>query len=164
MLYQNISKTSFMLTVTSEIETERLGRALAEIVEPGTVIGLIGPLGAGKTRLSRAIAEALEVDPAVISSPTFVLIHEYDGTLPVYHFDAYRLPSADAFDALDAGDYWNIGGVCLVEWADRVFDRLPSDSWTARLELVEDDSRRITIELPNRPDLVARLSERLNPV
>ena len=153
-----------MLTVTSEIETERLGRALAEIVEPGTVIGLIGPLGAGKTRLSRAIAEALEVDPAAISSPTFVLIHEYDGTLPVYHFDAYRLPSADSFDALGAGDYWNIGGVCLVEWADRVLDRLPSDSWTARLELVEDDSRRITIELPNRPDLVARLSERLNPV
>ena len=79
------------IDLASEDETTRLGRAIAELVEPGVVIGLVGPLGAGKTRLVRAIAEALGVDPAAISSPTFVLIHEYEGRLPIYHFDAYRL-------------------------------------------------------------------------
>src|SRR6516165_5992323 len=77
----------------SEDETALLGRAIADVVEPGVVIGLVGPLGAGKTRLVRAIAEALGVDPDAISSPTFVLIQEYDGRLPVYHFDTYRLMS-----------------------------------------------------------------------
>lgn len=151
-------------TLVSEAETENLGRALARLVEPGTVIGLIGPLGAGKTRLSRAIAEALGVDPAAISSPTFMLINEYNGILPVYHFDAYRLPSADAFDDLGSADYWNAGGVCLVEWADRVLDRLPGDAWTIRFEPIAETERRLRIELPARPDLTARLSDSLSRV
>ena len=96
------------------------------MVAPGTVIGLVGPLGAGKTRLTRAIAEALGVDPGAIASPTFVLIHEYEGIIPVYHFDAYRLGGPDDFEALGASDYWDGGGVCLVEWADLVRDRLPA--------------------------------------
>src|SRR5689334_14978657 len=81
--------------LASEDDTARLGRAIAGVVEIGTVIGLVGPLGAGKTRLTRAIAEALGVEPDTISSPTFVLIQEYDGRLPVYHFDTYRLPSPE---------------------------------------------------------------------
>src|SRR5437763_1111140 len=91
------------IEVASEAETEALGRALAALAEPGTVIGLIGPLGAGKTRLARALAEALGVDPGAIASPTFVLIHEYAGRLPVVHIDVYRLPDADAFEALGVG-------------------------------------------------------------
>src|SRR5258707_15744190 len=105
------------IEVASEAETEELGRALAAVVEPGMVIGLIGPLGAGKTRLSRALAEALGVDPEAIASPTFVLIHECEGRIPVYHFDTYRLRSPEEFEALGAADYWSAGGVCLVEWA-----------------------------------------------
>src|SRR4051812_5587441 len=91
-----------IVELRSEFETDRLGRTLAELVESGTVVGLIGPLGAGKTRLTRAISEALGVDPGAIASPTFVLIHEYDGRIPVYHFDAYRLGGPDEFDALGA--------------------------------------------------------------
>ena len=102
------------------------GPALADLAEPGTVLGLIGPLGAGKTRLVRAIAESLGVDPAAIASPTFVLIHEYEGGIPVFHFDAYRLESAQAFEDLGVADYWNAGGICLVEWADRVLGLLPA--------------------------------------
>src|SRR6187455_2631640 len=111
-----VERTAAGLTieVEGEAETERVGRALAGVVGPGTVVGLIGPLGAGKTRLVRAVAEALGVDPGAIASPTFVLIHEYEGVLPVYHFDTYRLGGPDDFDALGASDYWGAGGVCLV--------------------------------------------------
>src|SRR5271168_1876378 len=102
------------IRISSEAGTERLGQALAEVVAPGVVIGLVGTLGAGKTRLVRAIAEAMGVDPGSIASPTFVLIHEYAGRLPIYHFDTYRLNDSEAFDALGAADYWTDGdGVCL---------------------------------------------------
>lgn len=132
-----------IVDLDSEEDTEALGRALAEIVEPDVVIGLIGPLGAGKTRLTRALAEALGVDPEAIASPTFVLIHEYEGRFPVYHFDTYRLKDPQEFDALGAAEYWSAGGVCLVEWADRVADRLPSDAWLVTIEPTGASSRRI---------------------
>lgn len=142
------TQTGLIVEVGSEEETDRLGQALAKFVKAGTVIGLIGPLGAGKTRLSRAIAEALGVDPGAIASPTFVLIHEYDGTIPVYHFDAYRLKNPDEFEALGVVDYWNGEGVCLVEWADRVAEQLPPSAWTVRIEPLNSSSRRFHIELP----------------
>jgi tRNA threonylcarbamoyladenosine biosynthesis protein TsaE len=138
-----------VIEVTSEAETDRLGAAVAAAVVPGTVIGLIGPLGAGKTRLARAIATALGVDPLAVSSPTFVLIHEYEGHLPVYHFDAYRLDGPEPFEALGVAEYWDAGGVCLVEWADRVASVLPESSWTVRIELTGHDSRRVSLSGPD---------------
>jgi tRNA threonylcarbamoyladenosine biosynthesis protein TsaE len=130
-----------ILRLNDESETEQLGHRLAsqalaalEAGAAGVVFGLVGPLGAGKTRLTRAIAESLGVDPAAISSPTFTLIHEYPGQVPVFHFDVYRLRSAAEFEDLGAADYWSAGGVCLVEWADRVSDLLPADATWIRLE------------------------------
>jgi tRNA threonylcarbamoyladenosine biosynthesis protein TsaE len=149
------------IELDSEGETARLGRAIAEIVDVGTIIGLVGPLGAGKTRLVRAIAEALGVEPDAISSPTFVLIQEYDGRLPVYHFDTYRLTSPSAFEDLGVDVYWD-SGVSLVEWADRVAGLLPEERWTIRLEPVGPTTRRARIEgPPARPELADRLAERL---
>jgi tRNA threonylcarbamoyladenosine biosynthesis protein TsaE len=136
------------LELSSEQETQRLGQVLADTAIPGTIIGLVGPLGAGKTRLARAIAERLGVDPAAIASPTFVLIHEYEGTIPVYHFDAYRLESAQAFEDLGVADYWNAGGLCLVEWADRVRGLLPEETWFVHIEPIDATRRRVTIEIP----------------
>ena len=129
-----------VVSIVDETETAALGRILAALMIAGDVIGLVGTLGAGKTRLSRAIAEALGVDPGVIASPTFVLIHEYESlTLPVYHFDAYRLESPAAFDALGAADYWIEGnGLCLIEWADLVKDRLPRHAWWVSIESTGD--------------------------
>jgi tRNA threonylcarbamoyladenosine biosynthesis protein TsaE len=136
---------TLVVEVASEEETDRVGRAIAETIRPGDVVGLEGPLGAGKTRLSRAIAEALGVDPEAIASPTFVLIHEYEGRLPVYHFDTYRLDDPEAFDALGVGDYFDGVGVCLVEWADRVADRLPPGSWRVRIEPTGPQGRRLRL-------------------
>jgi tRNA threonylcarbamoyladenosine biosynthesis protein TsaE len=151
-----------IVEVGSEAETDRLGRALAEAVGPGLVIGLVGPLGAGKTRLARAVAEGLGVDPGAIASPTFVLIHEYDGRLPVYHFDTYRLSSPEDFEALGVADYWQAGGVCLVEWADRVLELLPEDHWLIGIEPTGPVSRRVSIALPSGEKPTALLFERIN--
>jgi tRNA threonylcarbamoyladenosine biosynthesis protein TsaE len=150
------------IVLESENDTLRLGSAIADLVEPGVVIGLVGPLGAGKTRLVRAVAEALDVDPGAISSPTFVLIHEYDGRLPVYHFDAYRLENSQAFEDLGVADYWTSGGVCLVEWADRVRSLLPESSWMITFEPTGPTSRVARLELPaSSGALRARLAQRL---
>jgi tRNA threonylcarbamoyladenosine biosynthesis protein TsaE len=152
------------IEVASESETERVGRALAALVAPGTVIGLVGPLGAGKTRLVRALAEALGVDPGAIASPTFVLIHEYEGRIPVVHCDAYRLRDGDEFEALGVDDYWSGGGVVVVEWADRVADRLPDGTWFVRIEPLGPQGRRLALELPELPGYHDELVRRLDGV
>src|SRR6266852_1307540 len=100
--------------------TEAFGRRLGAALFPNAVVALIGPLGAGKTYLVRAIAEGLAIaDSRVVTSPTFVLIQEYSARLPIYHFDAYRLRGAAEFADLGAHEYFQGDGVCLVEWADR---------------------------------------------
>jgi tRNA threonylcarbamoyladenosine biosynthesis protein TsaE len=153
-----------IVEIVTEAETDRLGRALAEVVGPGVVIGLVGPLGAGKTRLTRAVAEALGVDPDAIASPTFVLIHEYEGRIPVYHFDAYRLDRPDDFEALGVADYWRNAGLCMVEWADRVMDLLPEDRWLIRIEPTGPASRRISIGIPDGEKTRALLLERTRAI
>lgn len=150
-----------IVTVSSEDETTRLGAEIAEVVVTGTVIGLVGPLGAGKTRLVRAIAEALGVNPLAIASPTFVLIQEYDGRLPIYHIDTYRLPMPQDFEDLGVADYWD-RGVSLIEWADRVRTLLPESCWTIYLEPTGPTTRRVRIELPPSAQGVRdRLADRL---
>jgi tRNA threonylcarbamoyladenosine biosynthesis protein TsaE len=119
---------------TSEAQTENLARALAQALEPGTVVALVGKLGAGKTRLVSAVCEALGVDRREVASPTFVLIHEYTGRLPVFHFDIYRLRQASDFLDLGADEYLNSDGVCFIEWADRIAGLLPADH--LRIEIV----------------------------
>lgn len=151
---------SFTVELAIEADADRLGRAIAESARAGLVIGLVGPLGAGKTRLARAIAEALGVDPGAISSPTFVLIHEYEGRLPVAHFDVYRLASAAEFEDLGVADYFAGESLCLVEWADRVAGLLPADRWEIQLEPTGPTSRMVRLTLPtaDQDALLSRLA------
>src|SRR5207302_10261856 len=117
---------SFSFDVSDLAGTLAFGRGLAGLLFPSTVVALIGPLGAGKTHLVRAVAEGLGVaDGRVVSSPTFVLIQEYQARLPVYHFDAYRLRGPGEFADLGAHEYLEGDGVCLIEWAERVAEALP---------------------------------------
>lgn len=152
------SANGLEIELSGEEETEAIGCVMADLAAPDTVIGLIGDLGSGKTRLSRAIAEALGVPTATVSSPTYVLIQEYDGRLPVFHFDAYRLGGPDDFDALGASEYFRAGGVCLIEWADLVFDRIPTDSWIVRIATTGPNSRSITIEGPDTETMARGLA------
>ncbi len=127
-------------------DTEALGRRLGERLFAGAVVALIGPLGAGKTQLVRAMAEGLGIaDPRAVSSPTFVLIQEYNARLPIYHFDAYRLAGPGEFFDLGANEYFQGQGVCLVEWADRVESALPGQYLRITLEVTGETSRRIQI-------------------
>lgn len=132
--------------VASESDTDDLGRKLAEAVEPGLVVALVGDLGAGKTRLVRAVATALGADPDVVNSPTFVLIQRYDARLPVFHFDTYRLRDADEFADLGPEEYFTADGVCFVEWADRVAEMLPDDHLRIEISATGPTMRLIRLE------------------
>jgi tRNA threonylcarbamoyladenosine biosynthesis protein TsaE len=130
--------------------TTALGRQFAERLRPNDIVALIGPLGAGKTHLVRAIAEGLGIaDSRVVSSPTFTLIHEYPARLPIYHFDVYRLQSPAEFLDLGAQEYFESGGVCLIEWADRVAECLPPALWMIDIEITGETSRRLRISEPH---------------
>ena len=126
--------------------TEAFGRRLGGLLFPNAVVALVGPLGAGKTHLVRAIAEGLGIaNPAAVTSPTFTLIHEYPARLPIFHFDAYRLNGPNEFLDLGATEYYEAGGVCLVEWADKVEAALPADRLTIRLMPVDENRRRAEV-------------------
>jgi tRNA threonylcarbamoyladenosine biosynthesis protein TsaE len=126
--------------------TEALGRALGRELQPGTVVALIGDLGAGKTHLTRAIAEGLGIrNPDAVNSPTFVLIQEYDGPTPLYHFDAYRLTGDREFQELGSDEYFDGRGVCVVEWADRVPASLPPDRIVIRLQATTATARSVEL-------------------
>src|SRR5437763_4063718 len=137
---------SFCVDLDGLSATEDFGRRLGELLFPGAVVGLIGPLGAGKTHLVRAVAEGLGLRNGAVSSPTFVLIQEYEARLPIYHFDAYRLRSEGEFFDLGAHEYFDGDGICLVEWADRVPGCLPHERLSIRLEITGETSRRAIIE------------------
>jgi tRNA threonylcarbamoyladenosine biosynthesis protein TsaE len=127
--------------------TQVFGRRLGGLLFPGAVVALVGPLGAGKTHLVRAVAEGLGLrDGRVVSSPTFVLIQEYPARLPVYHFDAYRLRGEAEFAELGAHEYFEGDGVCLVEWADRVRGCLPPEHLRIALTVTGENSRRAEVE------------------
>ena len=108
----------------SELETERVGEALACQLTPGTVIAFTGDLGAGKTAFTRGLARGLGVTDRV-TSPTFTIVNEYGGgRLPLFHFDMYRMESSDELFDIGWEDYLRRGGVCAVEWSEKVADAL----------------------------------------
>jgi len=126
--------------------TDRLGQQLARHLPPGSVVALSGTLGAGKTRLVQAIAAACGVDPADVTSPTFVLCREYHGTRTIYHLDAYRLKDEDEFLELGPEEMFASGGLVFIEWAERVASYLPPDCVEITLEVTGETSRRATLK------------------
>ena len=134
------------IDVQDRAETEAFGHRLAQQLFPGAVVALIGTLGAGKTHLVRAIAEGLGIaNSAVVNSPTFVLIQEYDARLPIYHFDAYRLATEREFADLGAHEYFAGNGVCLIEWADKVPTCLPKERLEIRITITGEETRRLEV-------------------
>lgn len=127
----------------SEEETERLGARLAVKLEPGAVIAFTGDLGAGKTAFTRGLARGLGI-PDRVTSPTFTIVNEYEGgRLPLFHFDMYRLGSADELFDIGWEDYLARKGVCAVEWSENVSDALEEGTLSVEICQGETDGQRI---------------------
>lgn len=144
--------TSHVFSLMSLADTDEFGRRLAAELVAGDVIALVGPMGAGKTHFTRAVAAGLGVpDPWAVTSPTFVLIQEYvGGRLPVYHFDTYRLDDpVTALAMLGVDEYFQGDGVCLIEWGDRIEALLPAEHLRVEIEPPTaeeaETSRRVTL-------------------
>jgi tRNA threonylcarbamoyladenosine biosynthesis protein TsaE len=125
-------------------ETHALGERLGELLQAGDVVTLSGELGAGKTALAQGIGAGLGVTEPV-SSPTFALVHEYRGRVPVWHLDTYRVRTLDELIDLSWQDVLNGGGVVLVEWPERIAAGLPAERLEILLAYGEGDTREITL-------------------
>lgn len=137
------------LTLANEGETARFAEALAAALlaapEQGLLIALNGTLGAGKTRLVQYLAGQLGIDPASVTSPTFVLCQRYWGTRELIHLDAYRLADDDEFLQLGPEEFFDSTAVTCMEWADRVRDCLPADRLNLFLEVLDTERRAVTL-------------------
>ncbi len=139
------SRVSADFETSSPEETASLGERLGETLEPGAVVLLTGELGTGKTCFIQGVARGLGVASRA-TSPTFVLVNEYRGRLPVHHVDLYRVESRAEIEDIGVTDLFGDDGVTLVEWADKLGSLLPRDAIRVHIEGVGDDEpRRITI-------------------
>jgi tRNA threonylcarbamoyladenosine biosynthesis protein TsaE len=130
--------------VRNEAEMEALGESLAAGVAAGTVFALVGGLGGAKTRLAKGLARGAGY-PGEVTSPTFALVHEYrGGRLPLFHFDLYRLKSADELLAIGWDEFLDEAGILIVEWADLFPGLLPPGTRWLRFEALADGGRRVS--------------------
>lgn len=129
----------------SQQETEKLGEALARKLPAGAVVAMYGDLGAGKTAFVRGMARGLGLECRV-SSPTFTIVNEYMGERPLFHFDMYRLGSADELFDIGWEDYLSRGAICAVEWSENVREAFNGEELTVSIEKLDDTRRKITIE------------------
>jgi tRNA threonylcarbamoyladenosine biosynthesis protein TsaE len=141
--------------------TDRLGRAIGSVLKGGESLALSGALGAGKTALVRGIAAGLGAPPEAVSSPTFVLLHEYHGRLPLAHIDLYRLNSLQEAESIGLGDYLSGPTVVAVEWADKAPGILPDDRLEMELRHRTVQSRSIEFRAtgPVSAALLARIKD-----
>lgn len=128
----------------STAETEAFAEQFAHLLRPGDVLAFTGGLGAGKTAFVRGLARGLHSDGEV-SSPTFALVHEYGGDIPLFHFDMYRIDGIDDLYSTGYFDYLDAGGILAIEWSENIAQVLPPDAIRVDLEITGETQRRITI-------------------
>jgi tRNA threonylcarbamoyladenosine biosynthesis protein TsaE len=133
-------------------ETVELGKKIGAFLVSNDIIALIGPLGAGKTTLIQGVAKGLEVKDYV-TSPTFIIINEYKGRLPFFHIDLYRLEDIGEIEDLGIGEYFDRGGVCVIEWAEKLGELKPKFCHEIKIEIVSENERNICVS----SELAARL-------
>jgi tRNA threonylcarbamoyladenosine biosynthesis protein TsaE len=132
----------FSFSTKSHEETVNAGRSLGQVVEMGCVVGLIGDLGAGKTCFMKGVANGLNGVPETeVTSPTFTILQAYEGSVPLYHFDAYRLEGVEDLEDIGFEDYVYGQGVSFIEWADNISKAIPEERMLIEIELKGDENR-----------------------
>jgi tRNA threonylcarbamoyladenosine biosynthesis protein TsaE len=148
------------ITTRSADETRQLGKKIGKLINQPVIISLIGDLASGKTAFVQGLAQGLQVsDDYYITSPTFTLINEYPGRLPLLHVDLYRLDSLHDFEDIGLDELLYDQAVIAIEWADKLDDSLLSDYLAMTLEIIDDHCRRISIRAygQNETNLVREL-------
>jgi tRNA threonylcarbamoyladenosine biosynthesis protein TsaE len=141
-------------------DTLKLGTLLGRLAGPGDVICLDGDLGAGKTALSQAIARGLGVpETCYVTSPSFAILHEYQGRIPMYHMDFYRLQDSGEVEDLGFDEYFYLAGLTVIEWSIRAVDLLPDERLILVITQSDDLSRTITLKGTQQySDVLRRIS------
>jgi len=139
------------LTSESPEDTLAIARALGPALRPGDVVALYGDLGAGKTLFCKGVGDALGIPPDRIVSPTFTIVTEHAGPVPLTHIDVYRLAGGREADEIGMRELLSGDGVCLVEWAEKIRELLPTDCIQVRFTFSGDDHREISITAPDLP-------------
>jgi tRNA threonylcarbamoyladenosine biosynthesis protein TsaE len=149
------------LTTASPEDTQRLGEELGRLARPGDILLLSGELGAGKTCLTQGIAWGLGIE-GYATSPSFVVMNQYQGRLPLYHIDLYRLDSVAEVMDLGLDDYLYGEGVCVVEWADRAPQAFPAEHLRIKISYLSDNGRRFEFESSGKRyvELLSQLKKR----
>jgi len=132
------------ILTNSESDTVREGESLGRTLGAGAVVALYGSLGAGKTAFTRGLAAGLGITMRV-SSPTFTIVNEYPGKIPLFHFDMYRIENEDELFDIGWDDYVERGGVCAVEWSEKIPGALPPETIVVKIENLGGDLRRLEI-------------------
>ncbi|MBY2478786.1 tRNA (adenosine(37)-N6)-threonylcarbamoyltransferase complex ATPase subunit type 1 TsaE [Clostridioides difficile] len=126
----------------NENKTREIGYKLGKLLKEGSVICLVGDLGAGKTTMTQSLADSLGIKD-YITSPTFTIINEYEGKIPLYHFDVYRIGSSDEMYDIGYDEYINSNGICIIEWANLIEDILPEEYLNIELKYKSDGREMI---------------------
>lgn len=128
----------------SEKETQEFARDFAKTLSRGSVIAFEGDLGAGKTAFTRGLSEGLNCRDSV-SSPTFAIVNEYDGDIPLFHFDMYRIETFSELYSIGFFEYLERGGICAIEWSENIYSALPDDAIFVSIEKISENERKITV-------------------
>ncbi len=145
------------IRISDESQMRRFGKHLAAVLSAGDIVCLTGDLGAGKTTLTKSIAEGLEVDDYV-TSPSYTIVNEYEGRLKLYHFDVYRINDIEEMYELGHEEYFYGDGVCVIEWAGMIEELLPENRiWIEIYRGDALDARNLVIKAT--PELIKTLEE-----
>lgn len=133
-----------------ELETENIAREMAKNLKPGDTVALFGDLGAGKTAFVRGLAKGLSITDRV-TSPTYAIVNEYKGPVPLFHFDMYRLSGEDELFDIGLDDYLSRGGIIAVEWSENIEKALPKDCIKVIIRKIDGDENARELEIINGP-------------
>lgn len=129
----------------SKEETEALGFAIGKTLPPNSILCLFGDLGAGKTTFVKGVAAGLGIDPGQVNSPTFVILNMYKGEKTLYHFDLYRLGEPDEFLSMGFEEYLFAGGICCIEWSERIAGLIPADAIQLHFNHIGEGQREVLL-------------------